>query len=143
MPEALVTPKCAGRFFIHAYLEEDPSIEVKRYFEIKEKADGEPMPEDTFQLLTSSLKVKTTQEQYAYDLNYGEKLEYNYELTTIFEETGAASTDVSVGPRTDAYSLTEKNLQPGATRMATTAPGPIPPTRISSRTTPSLPRNPS
>ena len=40
MPEALVTPKCAGRFFIHAYLEEDPSIEVKRYFEIKEKADA-------------------------------------------------------------------------------------------------------
>lgn len=116
MPEALVTPKCAGRFFIHAYLEEDPSIEVKRYFEIKEKADGESMPEDTFQLLTSSLKVKTTQEQYAYDLNYDEKLEYNYELTTIFEETGAASTDVSVGPRTDAYSLTEKNLQTGATK---------------------------
>lgn len=116
MPEALVTPKCAGKFFIHAYLEDDPSIEVKRYYEIKDKDDGEVMPEETFNLLTSSLKVETTQEQYAYDLNYQEKLEYSYELTTIFEETGAASTDASIGPRTDAYSLTEKNTQTGAVK---------------------------
>lgn len=115
MPEGYVKAKSSGTFALRAYLKSNPSVEVKRYFDVKSKEEGDPLPAETFQKLTSSMKVETTQEQYIYDLNYNKILDNQYELTTIFEETGAASTDAQTGPRTDAYSFTEKNVKTGKT----------------------------
>ncbi|MDY5441131.1 MAG: hypothetical protein SPG64_02765 [Candidatus Enteromonas sp.] len=116
MPEALVKGVASGTFGIHVYLKNHPEVEVLRYFEVKEKEEGRAMPQGVFASLTSSMKVETTQNQFEFDKNYDGKEEGAYETTTIFEETGAASTDVSTGPRTDAYCFIENNLKTNTTK---------------------------
>ncbi|MDY2913845.1 MAG: hypothetical protein SOV58_04350 [Candidatus Enteromonas sp.] len=116
MPEALVKGLSRGRVGIHVYLKNKPSVEVRRFFEVKDKEDGMPLNPSVFASLTSSLKIQTVQNQYEYDASYAAKEEGAYELTTIFEETGAASTDVSTGPRTDAYAFIETNRKTNVTK---------------------------
>lgn len=96
--EALLSAVGEGSATISAYLEGEEDILVTKEITI---AHGQVLPQETFNKLTSGMKVSSTQKLFDYDEKLNPTLNSQFDITTIYEE----NSDMETYHGTDAYQI--------------------------------------